>query len=167
VIEAGAVGINLEDGSGSPELLAVKIDAARQAAKRTGVDLFVNARTDVYLRRLTPPERAVEETIARGRRYAEAGADGFFVPGLSQPDQIQTVCRASSLPVNLLVLPNLAPVAELRAFGVRRLSAGSSICAAALGTARRAARQLLSEGRYQELYAGPVAYAEMNALFED
>jgi len=166
VIEAGAVGINLEDGSAPPELLAVKIGAVKQAAKRAGVDLFVNARADVYLRGLTPPERAVEETIARGRRYAEAGADGFFVPGLSQPDAIRAVTGAISLPVNLLVLPKLAPVAELRGWGVRRLSAGSSICAAALGTARRAAKQLLSEGRYDELYAGPVAYAEMNALFQ-
>ena len=64
------------------------------------------------------------------------------------------------------MLPKLAPVAELRSLGVRRLSAGSSICAAALGTARRAAKQLLAEGRYEELYAGPVAYAEMNALFQ-
>ena len=95
VIGAGAVGINLEDGSAPPELLAAKITAVKQAARRAGVDLFVNARTDVYLKRLAPPERAVAETIARGKRYQEAGCDGLFVPGLSQRDAIQAIAAAS------------------------------------------------------------------------
>ena len=165
VIEAGAVGINLEDGSGPPELLAAKIAAVKQAARRSGVDLFVNARTDVYLKKLAPPERAVDETVARGRRYQEAGCDGLFVPGLRERDAIQAIAGAVALPLNVMVLPSLPPVADLRACGVRRVSAGSAVAAAALGAARRAAKQLLAEGRYESLYAEPVAYAEMNALF--
>lgn len=70
---AGAVGINLEDGREAPELHARKIEAARRGASRAGVDLYVNARTDVYLKRLAAPEQAVEETIARGRKRAPAG----------------------------------------------------------------------------------------------
>ena len=167
VIGAGAVGINLEDGSAPPELLAAKISAVKQAARRAGVDLFVNARTDVYLKRLAPPERAVAETIARGKRYQEAGCDGLFVPGLSQRDAIQAIAGGVALPLNVMLLPGLAPVAELRAWGVRRLSAGSAVAAAAFGAARLAAKQLLAEGRYKRLFAEPVTYPEMNALFPE
>ena len=167
VIGAGAVGINLEDGTGSPDVLAAKIEAVKKAAIGAGVDLFVNARTDVYLKRLVPQERAIEETLARAKRYHAAGCDGFFVPALAKREAIQAVVAAVPLPVNLLVLPNLAPAAELRALGVRRLSAGSGVAAAALGAARRATKQLLEEGRYESLYADPVAYADMNALFSE
>ena len=87
------------------------------------------------------------------------------MPGLSQREAIQAIAGAVALPLNVMLLPNLAPVAELRAWGVRRVSAGSAVAAAALGAARRAAKQLLEEGRYESLYAEPVAYGEMNALF--
>ena len=165
LIDAGAVGINLEDGREPPELLAAKITAVKQAAERAGVDLFVNARTDVYLVKLTRPESALEETIARAKRYASAGCDGLFVPGLHEASAIRAVVGAVQLPLNLLVLPQLPTVAELRDCGVRRLSAGSRVFAAAFGTARRAVKQLLSEGRYESLFSESVAYAEMNALF--
>jgi len=165
VIGAGAVGINLEDGSEPPELLVAKIGAVKQAARGAGVDLFVNARTDVYLHRLVAPERALAETLARAKRYQEAGCDGLFVPGVSRRDEIEAIVGAVALPLNVLVLPKLASVTELRALGVRRLSAGSAVAAAALGAARRATRQLLEEGRYEGLYADPIPYPEMNALF--
>ncbi len=167
LIDAGAVGINLEDGKAAPEQLAAKIVAVKQAARRAGVDLFVNARTDVILKRLVPPERAIEETLARAKRYQEAGCDGLFVPGVSRREAIEAITGAVSVPLNVLVLPNLAPVADLRAWGVRRLSAGSGVAAAALGAARRAVKQLLEAGRYESLYAEPVAYPEMNALFPE
>ena len=159
------MGINLEDGNAPPDLLAAKIEAVKRAARRSGVELFVNARTDVYLKRLVPPERAVAETIARAGRYRDAGCDGLFVPGLGQRDAIESIAGDIALPLNVMVLPSLAPVAELRKWGVRRLSAGSAVAAAALGAARRAAKQLLEEGRYEGLYVEPVGYAEMNALF--
>jgi len=76
VVDAGAVGINLEDGTGPPDLLAAKIEAAKRAAARAGVDLFVNARTDVFLRGLATKDRAVAETIARAQRYREAARPG-------------------------------------------------------------------------------------------
>src|SRR5262245_54553461 len=75
VIDAGGVGINLEDGAGSPDLLCAKIERAKAAGERLGVDLFVNARTDVYLRGLEPADRRVDETLARAERYRAAGAD--------------------------------------------------------------------------------------------
>jgi 2-methylisocitrate lyase-like PEP mutase family enzyme len=59
VIDAGAAGINIEDGAVLPDLLCAKIEAARQAASRTGVDLFINTRTDVYLRAFSSGDAAI------------------------------------------------------------------------------------------------------------
>jgi len=166
VVGAGAVGINLEDGAGSPDLSCAKIAAAKAAATRAGVDLFVNARTDVYLRGLVPPERAVEETIARAHRYRDAGCDGLFVPYLKEPAAIRSIVGGVALPLNVMVLPTLPPVADLHTLGVRRISAGSAIAQAAYGTARRAATLLLAEGRYDAMFEGTAAtYGDMNALF--
>jgi 2-methylisocitrate lyase-like PEP mutase family enzyme len=136
----------------------------KSAVERVGVDLFVNARTDVYLRGLVSPERALAETLARGRRYRDAGADGLFVPRLVEPDAIRAVAAEIELPLNLLVGPGLPAPAELRALGVRRVSAGSALAASAYGFARRAAVSFLDEGRYDAMAETTVAYAEMNAL---
>lgn len=165
VIDAGAVGVNLEDGGGPVDLLCAKIEAAKRSASRAGVDLFVNARTDVYLRGLVPPERAVDESIARGNRYRDAGCDGFFVPKVRAAEEIRAIAAAVALPLNVLVMPGLAPVAELQALGVRRVSAGSGIAAAALGVTARAARQFLEEGRYEAMFETSVEYRAINDLF--
>src|SRR5581483_1801166 len=81
LIGVGAIGFNLEDGNGSPDLLCAKIEQVRRTGERLGVKVFVNARTDTYLRNLFPPERRLAETLARAERYRAAGADGIFVPG--------------------------------------------------------------------------------------
>ena len=165
VLGAGAVGVNLEDGAEPVDLLCAKIDAAKKAAVRAGIDLFVNARTDVFLRGLVPAERAVAETIERGRRYQASGCDGFFVPKVMDEAAIRAIVAGVPLPLNLLVMPALAPVAELQRLGVRRVSAGSAIAAAAYGVTQRAAVQLLEEGRYSVMFDAPVGYGEMNGLF--
>jgi 2-methylisocitrate lyase-like PEP mutase family enzyme len=165
VLEAGAVGINLEDGTTPPDLLCAKIAAAKQAAAQRGADLFVNARTDVYLRGLVPPARALAETIERAQRYRAAGCDGVFVPNLTDAAAIRGVAAAIALPLNVMVRPVLPPVAELAALGVRRVSAGAAIAQAAAGITQRAARQLLHEGRYDAMLEAPVDYGRMNALF--
>jgi 2-methylisocitrate lyase-like PEP mutase family enzyme len=165
VLDAGAVGINLEDGAEPPDLLCAKIEAAKRAAARAGVELFVNARTDVYLRSLVPAEQAVEATIERMRRYRAAGCDGIFVPRLTAAAEVRTIVGAAEpLPVNVLAVPGLAPAAELQAWGVRRLSAGSAIAAAALGVARDLTKGFLRDGRSDALFAAPVEYGRMNAL---
>jgi 2-methylisocitrate lyase-like PEP mutase family enzyme len=162
VVEAGAAGINIEDGAEPPEALCAKVAAVRAAA---GGDLFINVRTDVYLRRLAAPERAAHETAERGRRYQDAGANGLFVPGLRDAAAIRAIAEGVPLPLNVMVVPELPPVATLRELGVRRLSAGSNVAEAAYGLARRAAAQLLEEGRYDTLLEPAITYGEMNALF--
>jgi len=165
--KAGVVGINLEDGKLPPEVLCERIAATKRGAARAGVDLFVNARCDVYLKGLTTPERAFEESIARGLRYQEAGADGFFLPGVADPITIRQVVAAVKLPLNLLVKPGLPRVSELAGLGVRRVSAGSGIASAVHGLTRRAVRQFLDAGTYDPILEGAMPYAELNALFAE
>jgi 2-methylisocitrate lyase-like PEP mutase family enzyme len=93
VIDVGVVGINLEDGRGSPDRLCAKVEAARQAAVRHGVPLFINARTDVFLRPDIPGDDPIVEAISRADRYAAAGADGIFVPRITDAAGIETLAR--------------------------------------------------------------------------
>jgi 2-methylisocitrate lyase-like PEP mutase family enzyme len=164
VIDAGAVGVNLEDGATPVDVMCAKIEAAKQAAARAGVDLFVNARTDVYLRRLVRAESAVAESIERGQRYQAAGGDGFFVPKIGDLAEIRAIADAVALPLNVLVMADLAPIADLKGAGVRRVSAGSGIAAAAFGVAQRATKQFLEAGRYDAMFETRVDYGEMNQL---
>ena len=164
LIDAGAVGINLEDGSDAPDLLCAKIEAVKRAAARAETDVFVNARTDVYLRSLVPPERALDETMARARRYRAAGCDGLFVPYVAT-SAIRTIADAiDPAPLNVMAVPNLPSVTELRSLGVRRLSAGSALASAALGTVRRLATIFVREGRADVLFEQSVDYSTMNGL---
>jgi 2-methylisocitrate lyase-like PEP mutase family enzyme len=165
---AGAVGINLEDGSGAPELLGAKITAIKRELQSRGGDIYVNARADVYLRDLASGDAALRETISRAKRYEEAGADGFFAPGLSDIGAIKSIASATKLPLNILASPGLPSVRELFALGVRRLSAGGRIAESAYGGARRIAAEFVrGDGNPDVLFSEPgMTYAEMNALFE-
>lgn len=163
---AGAAGINIEDGTGSPELLCAKIEAAKRAAERAGVDLFVNARVDVLLRNLVPREQAIDEIVARAARYRDAGCDGIFVPRLADRADIGTVAQAvDPLPLNVMAVPRLAPAAELRRLGVRRLSAGAAIARAAISLTVQLATGFLSDGQSDAVYGHIVDKTNLNALF--
>lgn len=166
LIEVGAVGINLEDGGGAPESLCAKIERIRRAASRLGVALYVNARTDVYLRGLAPPPQRVEQTLARAALYREAGADGLFVPGLVEEAEVRAIAAGCGLPLNLLARAALPPAAQLREWGVRRLSAGSDLAQSAHARVRALAAGFLRDGDSRPLAAEALPYPELNALFE-
>jgi len=166
VIEAGAVGINIEDGAGAPDLLCVKIEHAKRAGEHFGVDLFVNARTDVYLRGLAPEGKRVAETLSRAKLYRDAGASGLFVPGLRDASEIRAVAADAGLPLNVMAWPGLPPAAELARLGVRRLSAGSGISQALWGKAAALAADFLKSGKSEPLGDGAMAYPAINALFQ-
>jgi 2-methylisocitrate lyase-like PEP mutase family enzyme len=166
VIEAGAVGVNLEDGdhSGAAPLLPVEVHAARIAAARegadaTGVRLFLNARTDVYLRGVDN----LPETLARAQAYLAAGADGVFVPGVGDADTITTLVQEIDAPLNIMAGPGSLPVPKLADLGVARVSVGSSITQAAYALTRRAATELLTGGTYDSM-SDLLSYAELNSL---
>jgi 2-methylisocitrate lyase-like PEP mutase family enzyme len=166
IVEAGAVGINIEDGSSAPDLLCLKIERAKRAGQHFGIDLFVNARTDVYLRGLAPEGKQVAETLARAKLYRNAGASGIFVPGLREPGEIKAVAAEAGLPLNVMAWPGLPAAGELAQLGVRRLSAGSGIAQALWGKAAALAEDLLKTGKSDPLGEGAMGYADINALFE-
>lgn len=161
VMDAGAVGINIEDGKGAPDLLCEKI--ARIKAK-TGNSLWVNARTDVYLHNLAQGEAAYEETVTRARRYREAGADSIFVPMAAEDALLVRLVRAIDAPLNLLAWPGLPPAARLKEIGVRRLSAGAGIGRMALNHTYTLAQAFLAEGRSEPLTGAIALPGNLNAL---
>ncbi len=169
ILDSGGVGINIEDGKDPPDLMSRKISAARQAGQHTGVHLFINARTDVYLHSLVPKESMVAESIERAARYREAGADGIFVPGATEPDALRAIARAvAPLPLNAMVRPDLPPAATLKTLGVRRLSAGGAIAMSALSLTRKLAIEFLANGDSLALSANiqGLTYPGLNALFK-
>jgi 2-methylisocitrate lyase-like PEP mutase family enzyme len=171
VLEAGAVGVNLEDaalGGDSPlrptAEQAERLAAARAAAQAAGVELYINARTDVYLRSVGEPSGRLPATLERAAAYLEAGASGIFVPGITDPATVAELVRGIAAPVNVLVGPGAPPVKQLAELGVARISTGSSLAAAAYGVAQRAARELAGTGTYEAL-AGELDYGALNTLF--
>lgn len=164
IIEAGAVGINLEDGSNPPAALCEKIARVRQVSTRLGVRLFINARTDVYLRGLVPEPLRQQETLARAEQYRAAGADGLFVPGLVDAAGLQSITAGTVLPVNAMAHPGLPNAQELRRVGVRRLSSGAAIPQTLLGEAAALASAFLADGGSEPLFQGRMTYASLNAL---
>lgn len=161
LVGAGAQGINIEDGGGDPARLAAKIAAIRTAV---GPDLFINARCDLWLAGTGEPEGRAAEALRRQALYAEAGSDGFFTPGVVEPELIRTLVKGSNQPLNLLARPGLPDADALRALGVRRLSAGSWITSAVYGRAKALAEGFLTDGRSEPLVEGAILWGEMNAL---
>ena len=131
VISAGAVGINFEDqivgGNGLHpiEQQVARIKAVRQAAIEAEIPLFINARTDVFLQPDAGDHaKLCDDALAREVAYAEAGADGFFVPGLTDLALIEEICNAAHLPVNVMMMGDLNSIEEVAALGVSRASFG-------------------------------------------
>ena len=170
-IAAGAVGVNLEDSRApggplfDPAGQAARIGGARAAAASAGLPgLFINARTDVFLAAVGVPQDRLDDVLARATTYAEAGADGLFVPGLVDLPAIAKLTAASPLPVNVMAGPGAPPVAELAAAGVRRISVGTALTQAAYTLTQRAAARLLTTGTYADLEAS-LDFGTINHLF--
>jgi 2-methylisocitrate lyase-like PEP mutase family enzyme len=149
VLEAGVVGINLEDSTGrvldDPAVHAERIKAARAAAVAAGIDLVINARTDTYL------FGDKTGTIERAKLYADAGADVLFVPGVVDAPTIAELVAGSPLPLNVMVGPGAPTVGELAELGVARISVGPAITSAAYALATAAAKEMLTSGTYETL----------------
>lgn len=126
----GVVGINLEDSvvvNGQRSMLEAdvfgqRLQAIRQGLQAAGVSLFINVRTEAYL--LGLPD-ALEQTLARGQRYGECGANGLFVPGIIQAEAIRELAARIALPLNVMCMPGLPTFPQLAALGVKRISMGN------------------------------------------
>ena len=170
VLEAGAVGINLEDGTGRPEepladlsLQLEKIRAVKKAAYHHGVAIVLNARTDVYLDRVGLEGDRLAETIRRGEAYRDAGADCIFVPGVTDSAVIAAIVKRLACPVNVLAGAGSPTIADLASLGVARVSLGSGPMRAAMTLVQRLAEEALTLGTYSTL-EGIIPHAAMNDL---
>ena len=172
VIAAGAVGINIEDRPPGTGVLieearqAETIRAIREAASEAGVPLVINARTDVYLASVGEPESRFEHPVRRANAYRGAGADGLFVPGVSDADTIQKLAQAIRGPINILAGPGVPSAPELQKLGVARVSSGSGPMRATMALTRRIAQELKERGTFATFTEHAIPYAEANRLFE-
>jgi len=171
VIEAGAVGLNLEVITGDDgrsqvalELQIEKILAIREASASAGVPLVINARTDVYLMPIGPAETRFERTVERLGAYAKAGADCVFAPAVKDAETIAKLVKAVEAPLNILLMPGAPNLNELEKLGVARASIGSGLMRATLGAARKLAKMMYERRDDAALFAEAVPYVEVNRL---
>ncbi|MCZ7463327.1 isocitrate lyase/phosphoenolpyruvate mutase family protein [Rhizobium rhizogenes] len=128
----GVIGLNFEDqvvhGKGLHDIghQSDRLRAVRSAASDAGIPVFINARTDVFLKAAEGVDHAtlLDDVFAREAAYAAAGADGFFVPGLKDKKLIEKICRQTTLPINVMTSGDTEEVRALASLGVARISFG-------------------------------------------
>ncbi len=174
VIEIGAIGINIEDGTGNPSsplyeesFQVEKINAIRGLALSEGIPLVINARTDLYWLSIGKPKDRLRHAIQRGNTYREAGADCIFIPGALDEDTITKLVYEIDSPINILVSSFTPPISELEKLGVSRISVGSGPMRATLGLIRKIAKELLEIDSYDAILNGSISYSEVNKMFRD
>ena len=155
IAELGAVGINIEDsikgGSGliSIEEQSVLISGIRKKLDKNGYrDFFINARIDTYFQ-LQEPQN---ETIERANAYVNSGANGVFVPGINQNQDIKALVEAIDAPINVLSLPDLSDITLLNELGVKRFSIGNALSDSVIAFIEQQAQQVLSSQSTTSLY---------------
>jgi 2-methylisocitrate lyase-like PEP mutase family enzyme len=150
LIDMGVIGVNFEDrvvkGSGlySVDRQAQRLRAIRKAAEQKRVDLFVNARTDIFFEHGEDAAQAVDEALKRAKAYAAAGASGFFIPGLTKDALIGHLCEAVALPVNVMVMNGVPSNERLSKLGVARISYGPIPYISAMRVLQQEAKKVLS-----------------------
>jgi len=169
-IECGAVGMNLEDrAQAGPHPLVdlalqlEKIHAVREAAARAGVPLVLNARTDVYLKQVGPPEKRYDETVRRLAVYRDAGADCVFAPGVQDAATISRLVQDLQCPLNILAMPGSPSIRELHSLGVARVSLGSGPMRACYTHLRKIADEMKGQSGYSTL-EGAIPGMALNEL---
>ena len=152
LLEAGAVGLNQEDTDHTsgrlkdPDSHAERLAAIKDAGRRAGVDVVLNARVDSFLRAGpdADPEAVLEDALARGRRYAEAGADSVYPLGVRGRAAIRRLVEETGAPVNIAAAPGGLGRSELAALGVGRVSFGGGLAELALEAAAREVEDFVS-----------------------
>ena len=122
LVDEGVSGVNLEDGETPPELLVEKILAIKERCGEEAI--FINARTDVYLRKLVSAETRLKEGISRLNNYISCGADGVFVPGLTSLGDMSKLSSSISAPLNVMISSDVVNLEEFTDAGVARISLG-------------------------------------------
>ncbi len=170
VIEAGAIGINIEDSlHESKTLVSVesqveKLKALKTLRESLQVPFVINARTDAFRFAPGDDQARLDEAIVRGTEYRDAGADCVYPMGLTDASPIAMFVEALDFPVNVMVRKSLPPIWELERLGVARVSFGPSASYATMGLLKRASKEVLENGTYQTLVEGAITFDELNSL---
>jgi len=127
LLDAGAIGINIEDRTADGKLTSIeeqckKLETIRETGIKKGVNIFINARTDAYLLKLS--KAYIEETIQRGKAYEKAGGDCFYPVAINSYSDIERVLNETSLPMNVLLMKPVDDLKKLETLGVKRVSLG-------------------------------------------
>jgi len=145
---AGAAGCSVEDYNPATdaiddvEVATERVALAAEACHRLDEPMVLTGRAENHIRGVDD----LDDTIARLVAYRDAGADCVYAPGLSDLDQISAVVKAVGVPLNVLALPGGPSIPELASVGVRRVSTGSLLAAAAYGALVAGAQELLGDG---------------------
>ena len=170
-LEAGAIGMNLEDVTGDDE--RAQVDLAHQVEKIRGIvetsgslglPFVLNARTDVYLMPIGPAATRFERTVERLRAYRDAGATCLFAPGVSDRETITKLVEALKAPLNILATPACPPISDLEIIGVARVSAGSGVMRAAMGLVQRVAKETLESRSLETMFAAAMPYIDLKRM---
>jgi len=164
LVASGAIGLNLEDAGGDAAEHAARIATVRRVGRDLGVNLVINARTDLYLNRIGDPASRFDRACERLRAYIDAGADCVFVPGVADEDTIRRFVETLRFPLNVLAVAGTPPIRRLQELGVARVSAGSALARAAMGLISRIAQELKAGGSWDTMFEG--AIPSLNRLFE-
>jgi 2-methylisocitrate lyase-like PEP mutase family enzyme len=171
VIEAGAVGINLEDTVHGTQrriydlpVAVERIRAARAAAAATGIPIVINGRTDVYLLGIGEKASRFDETVHRLKAYREAGADCLYPIGYLDADTIAALVKAINGPINVIGVPGMPPAAELQKLGVARVSTASGPARIAMTATRKLAAELARNGSFDIFGGDTMTHQAANAL---
>lgn len=162
IIATGIVGINIEDSMDlNPELIderefCERISAIRELSDSLGFHLVINARTDSFYTSSGSTQEKLAESIRRGNKYREAGADCIFVQPVWEKEQIATLVKEIDSPINILSNPSIGAglppsIRELQDLGVARVSLGSSLMKATLALIKKVADELSEKGTYSVL----------------
>lgn len=150
LLNLGVVGVNFEDrrisgvGLYGIEQQCARIAAIRKAAEEHGIRLFINARTDLFLNSPGEAQGMTAQAVKRASAYADAGASGFFVPGLWDEALISEIVERSPIPINVMVMDDLLSVTRLSELGVRRISYGPSPFISTMASLRTSAEMLFA-----------------------
>jgi len=172
LISAGVVGINLEDHDKQSDSLfsleaqCKRIKVVRKVADAKNVPLFINARTDVYLRGkgFNTPEEKLNETLRRGKAYLDAGADGLFPPAMRDKDELAKLVSVLSCPVNVIAMPGIPDFRTLREIGVRRVSLGPGFLKIAMKAMKQLALKLKNYEGLDEVINNEVSSEDLKKL---
>jgi 2-methylisocitrate lyase-like PEP mutase family enzyme len=170
ILKVGAVGINIEDFTHATKKLypierqIENVKAIRKLGETIGIPLVINARTDALRFGEGDEEERFKEAIRRATAYRDAGADCVYPMGLVDAVSIASFVKALDFPINVMVRKGLPSVSELERLGVARVSFGPGPSYAAMGLLKRAAREVLERGTYENLIEGSITFDELNAL---